>query len=202
VLLLQPPKDDKYHSGEKEEEKEDILEFFGINQFVQVSPEGQVASEDGVVVDDESARKKLLDTISFSETKELVVIAGEPVTGETNTFAVRHKKHGIVKLYSVAVRKDEDTVFKINDVQVQRIDDNKVLVQIANQLVVEIIQITTDNSAYREVLDEFKTSTASIETSRMFDGTKILTPVEITAVRRALSNGKKPTDILEELANN
>jgi hypothetical protein len=197
VLLLQPPKD-RYHSDEKEEA--DSLEFFGINQYVLVTPKTNGTSEDDAIVDDETARTRLLETITQSESSDLIVINGEPVTGETNIFAVRHKKHGIVKLYSVAVKKEDEAALRFNVGQeVQRYDDHRVSVQIANQLIVEITHITTDNPGYNEILDEFNSSIDEIETSRLFDGTKKLSPEEIYAVRKALSNGKRPVAILEDI---
>lgn len=196
VVLFQPSSSGRF--DEQDEENQD-LEFFGLNTYVMTVENSDESEEDLEVTDDEVARRQLLDAIDRAERPKLVVVEGKPVTGETNIFAIRHRKHGIVKFYTTSVKSEDVVAPTIFGDKVYRSGDHAVIVPILNGLVVEITQIPTADSAYLEVLNEFSSAITNLKAQRTLDNSRHLSPQEIAAIRRSLASGTRPSELLGQV---
>jgi hypothetical protein len=92
AIMIKTPQDQRRDADNTDGD----LEFFGLNLFASPQEEADdIPLETGVT--------SSLFIPSQEATGRLVTTKGEPLLGTTSIFAVRHKKHGTVKVYTVTL---------------------------------------------------------------------------------------------------
>lgn len=190
AILIKPPTEGKSRQGLRGDAAEhgDDLEFFGLNMYA-VASEGegeaseaelmslletpQATSSSDIVVS--AAARKVIE-----QQQRLTVAKGDPVLGVTNIFAVRHKEHGIVKMYGVTLSVN---ALPLNGSAPGREADLQLVVDLPNGMQATVTVLEGDE--FNQALGEFARATEAIRVAKRIDptGTKF-SLIERSALRR------------------
>ena len=168
AIMIKAPHD-PYESGDNEGE----LEFFGLNLFATRQEEQEdVQLETGVT-------SSLI--IPTQETAgKIVTTKGEPLLGVTSIFAVRHKEHGTVKIYTVTI--DINHVPSMNGVSRDNLD--QINFDLPNNMKATVKQLS--GAEFDQAVDEFAAATRMLRFQKDMDPERSRFSAEERAALRSL----------------